>query len=178
MSTITPTDGCSVARLLVTVDYQAQPNFYYCGPAATRMALSALGRPFSQDEVAQRLGTTQAGTDSAKDVTRVLNELTGDAYRTTDIPDMTAKPDEIHQLREDIHRALAQGRAVVANVRGTTVDTDGTPHSYEGGHYLTLVGYRAEGDLLRVADPAAPKREYWMAVPKVATWIAERGYSS
>ncbi|WP_018254495.1 C39 family peptidase [Salinispora mooreana] len=178
MSTITPTDGRSVAGLLVTVDYQAQPNFYYCGPAATRMALSALGRLLPQDEVAQRLGTTQAGTDSAQDVTRVLNELTGDAYRTTDIPDTTAKPDEVYQLREDIQHALAQGRAVVANVRGTTVDTDGTPHSYEGGHYLTLVGYRAEGDLLRVADPAAPKREYWMGVPKVANWIAERGYSS
>lgn len=166
------------AELLVTIEYQAQPNFYYCGPAATRMALSALGKPLPQDEVARRLGTTQAGTDSALDVTRVLNELTGDTYRTTEIPDTTAKPDEVHQLREDTRHALAQGRAVVANVRGTTVDTDGTPHSYEGGHYLTLVGYRAEGDLLRVADPAAAKGEYWMAVPKVANWIAERSYSS
>lgn len=178
MSTITATDGRSAAGLLVTVDYQAQPNFYYCGPAATRMALSALGRPLPQTEVAQRLGTTQAGTDSARDITRVLNELTGDTYRTTEIPGTTVKPDEVHQLREDTRRALAQGRAVVANVRGTTVDTDGTPHSYEGGHYLTLVGYRAEDDLLRVADPAAPKREYWMTLPKVANWIAERGYSS
>lgn len=178
MSTITPTDRRSVAGLLVTVEYQAQPNFYYCGPAATRMALSALGRPLPQDEVAQRLGTTQAGTDSALDVTRVLNELTGDAYRTTEIPDTTAKPDEVHRLREDIRHALAQGRAVVANVGGTTVDIDGTPHSYEGGHYLALVGYRPQDDLLRVADPAAPKREYWLAVPKVANWIAERGYSS
>lgn len=166
------------AEQLVDVDYQAQPNFYYCGPAATRMALSALGKALPQDEVARLLGTTQAGTDSALDVTRVLNELAGAGYRTTEIPDATARPAEVDQLRADTRRALAQGRPVVANVKGTVVDNDGTPHSYEGGHYLTLVGYRADGDLLRIADPAASKGVYWMAVAKVANWVAERGYSS
>ncbi|MEU7972927.1 C39 family peptidase [Micromonospora sp. NPDC049089] len=161
------------------VDYQAQPNFYYCGPAATRIALSAQGKALSQDEVARLLGTTEAGTPSALDTTRVLNELTGGKYRTTEIRDSVARPDQVEQLRRDVLAAVDAGRPVVANIKGTTVDTDGNPHSYEGGHYLTLVGYRDGGDTIRVADPADPALgEYWMSLPKVANWIAERGYSS
>ncbi|MDG4807460.1 C39 family peptidase [Micromonospora sp. WMMD1120] len=167
------------AERVLAIDYQAQPNFYYCGPAATRIALSAQGKAVSQDEVATLLGTTEAGTPSALDTTRVLNELTGGRYRTTEIRDSVARPEQVEQLRRDVLAAVDAGRPVVANIKGTTVDTDGNPHSYEGGHYLTLVGYRDNGDLIRVADPADPALgEYWMSLPKVANWIAERGYSS
>ncbi|MEU6072886.1 C39 family peptidase [Micromonospora sp. NPDC047074] len=166
------------AERTVGIEYQAQPNFYYCGPAATRIALSALGKALSQDEVAKRLGTTEAGTDSALDTTRVLNELTGGRYRTTEIPGPVARPEQVDRLRSDAVAALDEGRPVVANIKGTAVDTAGNPHSYEGGHYLTLVGYRDGGELIRIADPAAPEAEYWMALDKVANWIAERGYSS
>ncbi|MBQ1072723.1 C39 family peptidase [Micromonospora sp. C31] len=166
------------AERTVGIEYQAQPNFYYCGPAATRIALSALGKALSQDEVARRLGTTEAGTDSALDTTRVLNELTGRRYRTTEIRDSVARPEQVDRLRSDVVTALEEGRPVVANVKGTAVDTVGNPHSYEGGHYLALVGYRDGGNLIRVADPAAPEAEYWMTLEKVANWIAERGYSS
>ncbi|MCM0675544.1 C39 family peptidase [Micromonospora phytophila] len=166
------------AERMVGVEYQAQPNFYFCGPAATRIALSAQGKALPQDRVAELLGTTEAGTDSALDITRVLNELTGAGYETTEIRDSVARPDQVDQLRTDLLDALEDGRPVVANIKGTAVDTDGNPHSYEGGHYLTLVGYRDGGDLVRVADPAAPEGEYWMTLEKVANWIAERGYSS
>ncbi|MEU1397900.1 C39 family peptidase [Micromonospora zamorensis] len=167
------------AERVLGIDYQAQPNFYYCGPAATRIALSAQGKALSQDEVAKLLGTTEAGTASALDTTRVLNELTGGKYRTTEIRDSVARPDQVEQLRRDVLAAVDAGRPVVANIKGTAVDTDGNPHSYEGGHYLTLVGYRDGGDSIRVADPADPTLgEYWMSLPKVANWIAERGYSS
>ncbi|MEU4772559.1 C39 family peptidase [Micromonospora sp. NPDC023644] len=166
------------AERTVGIQYQAQPNFYYCGPAATRIALSALGKALPQDEVARKLGTTEAGTDSALDTTRVLNELTDRGYRTTEIPDSVATPEQVDRLRADVVAALDEGRPVVANIKGTAVDTVGNPHSYEGGHYLTLVGYRDGGDLIRIADPAAPEGEYWMTLEKVANWIAERGYSS
>ncbi|MGC5376920.1 C39 family peptidase [Micromonospora sp. DT68] len=160
-------------------DYQAQPNFYYCGPAATRMALSTQGKALPQDEVAKLLGTTESGTASALDITRVLNALTGDRYRTTEISDPVARPDQVEQLRHDVLAAVDAGRPVVANIKGTAVDLNGNPHSYEGGHYVTLVGYRDGGDTIRVADPANPALgEYWMGLPKVANWIAERGYSS
>ncbi|MGN9811009.1 C39 family peptidase [Micromonospora sp. BQ11] len=166
------------AERMVGIEYQAQPNFFYCGPAATRIALTAQGRSLSQDDLAAKLGTTEAGTDSALDTTRVLNELTGAGYETREIPGPVAKPEEVDRLRADVLDALDAGRPVVANIKGTAVDTDGAPHSYEGGHYLTLVGYRDGGDLIRIADPAAPQGEYWMTLEKVANWIAERGYSA
>ncbi|MEV1142768.1 C39 family peptidase [Micromonospora sp. NPDC049799] len=166
------------AERMVGIEYQAQPNFFYCGPAATRIALTAQGKTLSQDELAAKLGTTEAGTDSALDTTRVLNELTGAGYETREIPGPVAKPEEVDRLRADVLDALDAGRPVVANIKGTAVDTDGAPHSYEGGHYLTLVGYRDGGDLIRIADPAAPVGEYWMTLEKVANWIAERGYSA
>ncbi|WP_425412949.1 C39 family peptidase [Micromonospora nigra] len=167
-----------LAERTLGVEYQAQPNFYYCGPAATRIALSSQGKALSQDELAKRLGTDEAGTDSALDITRVLNELTGGGYETVEIRDPVAKPAQVDRLRAHLLDALDVDRPVVANVKGTAVDTEGDPHSYEGGHYLTLVGYRDGGDLVRIADPAAPKGGYWMTLEKVANWIAERGYSA
>lgn len=162
----------------VGIEYQAQPNFYYCGPAATRIALSAAGKSFTQDELAAKLGTTEAGTNSAEDVTRVLNELAGGGYRTTEIPGSAATAEQIERLRADVVDALDDGDPVVANIRGSAVDTDGRVHSFPGGHYLTVVSYRDGGDTVRIADPADPVGEYWMSTERLAHWIAERGYSS
>ncbi|MGS2618678.1 C39 family peptidase, partial [Micromonospora sp. LZ34] len=54
------------------VRYEAQPNFYYCGPAATRNALSVQGKDIDVDAMAEQMGTTEAGTDSINDITPVL----------------------------------------------------------------------------------------------------------
>nr|WP_233604773.1 C39 family peptidase [Micromonospora sp. HM5-17] len=164
----------------LAVDYQAQPNFYYCGPAATRIALSARGPAPSQDEIAARLGTTVHGTDSAEDTTRVLNAVGGTRfYRTTAIPGDTATPEETDRLRRDVTRAVATDHPVVVNVIGTATDTDGTPHAYDGGHYLTVVGYRDHGRTVKIADPANVNGDssYWMSTSNLANWAATRGYS-
>lgn len=162
-------------------EYQAQPNFYYCGPAATRIALTVDGAAPGQDELAAALGTTVAGTDSALDVTRVLNDV-GDTndYRTTAIPGQRATAKQRERMREDITRAIADGRPVVVNVIGTAADTAGGTHAYPGGHYLTVVGYRDEGRLVRIADPANVNgvSSYWMATTDLANWAATRGYSA
>ncbi|MGW4297568.1 C39 family peptidase, partial [Micromonospora chersina] len=54
------------------VRYEAQPNFYYCGPAATRNALSVLGKNIDVDAMAKEMGTTENGTNSINDITPVL----------------------------------------------------------------------------------------------------------
>ncbi|NES39884.1 phytochelatin synthase, partial [Micromonospora sp. PPF5-17] len=58
----------------LTVDYEAQPNFYYCGPAATRNALSVQGKAIDVDTMAREMGTTENGTNSINDITPVLNK--------------------------------------------------------------------------------------------------------
>jgi len=162
-------------------EFQFQPNYYYCGPAATRIALTALGARHDQDEIARRLGTTTSGTDSARDITRVLNSLgRTDAYRSTFIPGTSATQAETDRLQADVVRAISGGHPVVANVVGTATDTDGDTHSYPGGHYLTVVGYREDGRIVQIADPAdvVGGGSYEMTVTDLADWIAQRGYSA
>ncbi|WP_319460583.1 C39 family peptidase [Micromonospora sp. RTP1Z1] len=159
-------------------EYEAQPNYFYCGPASTRIALSAEGKAVSQDELAKKLGTTENGTDSAIDITRVLNEYTGGKYKTTEIRDDVATKEQVERLRADVKAAVDQDRPVVANILGGALDVDGVEHNYPG-HYLNVVEYKDDGNTVMIADPANPgEPEYWMDVTELANWIAGRGYSS
>ncbi|MEV1287460.1 C39 family peptidase [Micromonospora sp. NPDC049679] len=161
-------------------DFEYQPNFYYCGPAATRIALTSNGVTLSQDELAQQLGTTVNGTNSAEDITRVMNKVIGkDAYRTQSIPGPGATPAEMDRLQADVVNALSDGRAVVANIAGGATDNAGFWRSFPGGHYVTIVGYSDEGRQVQVADPSGVgPATYWMSTIDMASWMASRGYSA
>ncbi|MEH0937826.1 C39 family peptidase [Micromonospora psammae] len=160
-------------------EYQAQPNFYYCGPTSTGMALSAAaGKTVSLDELAEKLGTTENGTDSAFDITRVLNEYTDGKYKTTELSTDVASKEQIERLRADVKAAVAAGEPIVANVLGNAYDVDGNVRGFPG-HYVTVVEYKDNGNTVKIADPAAPDvQEYWMETAELANWIAGRGYSS
>jgi hypothetical protein len=165
----------------LTYQYQGQINFYYCGPAATRIALSAHGYSLSQDEVASKLGTTINGTPSAVDTTRVLNSIDGpNTYHTTDVPHKNVTPKQTERFRADVMRAINHGNPVVANIAGTATDTLGGTHSYDGGHYVTVVGYADDGHTVLIADPADTVADgsYWMSTADVTTWMGTHGYSS
>ncbi|MFG2042798.1 C39 family peptidase [Dactylosporangium sp. NPDC048998] len=158
-----------------------QENYYFCGPAATRIALTARGLSPSQSQVAQSLGTTVNGTNSADDTTRALNSYTGTSfYKSHFITGQTATPAEAEQLKESVLNAIGQGFAVVANIAGSTVDDAGNGHSYSGGHYLTIVGYSDGGQTVKIADPADAQGvgSYTLSTAKMADWIAQRGYSA
>ncbi|WP_433311759.1 C39 family peptidase [Micromonospora sp. CA-269861] len=163
------------------VRYEAQPNFYYCGPAATRNALSVQGKNINVDDMAKEMGTTEAGTNSINDITPVLNKETGknDAYRSVEISTPDADAKQTDTLRADVVTTVDDGRAVVANIAGTSTDTDGASHSYEGGHYISVVGYRDNGNTVKIADSADPNTaSYWITVEHLADWIATRGYAT
>ncbi|MEV1145401.1 C39 family peptidase [Micromonospora sp. NPDC049799] len=164
----------------LNVRYQAQPNFYYCGPAAARNALSVQGKDIDVDGMAERMGTTEAGTNSVNDITPVLNKETGkDVYRSTEISTPRADDKQTDKLRTDIVATVDDGRAVVANIAGTATDTDGTTHSFEGGHYISVIGYRDGGNTVTIADSADPAQAtYRMNIDNLADWIATRGYIS
>jgi hypothetical protein len=160
--------------------FQLQVNYYYCGPAAAQIAASARGHNLSQDDLASRLGTTASGTNSADDTTRALNSVNGSTfYHTTSIPD-TATPAQMDRLQADIVHAISSGYAIVANIVGSVTDTAGGWHSYDGGHYLTVVGYRDDGRTAKIADPANVNGDgtYWITTIQLANWMASRGYSA
>lgn len=158
-----------------------QENFYFCGPAATRIALTARSMYPSQSEVAQSLRTTVNGTDSADDTTRALNAYTKTSfYKSHYITGQSATQTEIDRMQADIVNAITNGYAVVANITGSTVDDKGGSHSYPGGHYLTVVGYSNGGKTVKIADPADALGvgSYTLTTAKLAHWTALRGYSA
>ncbi|MEH1055323.1 C39 family peptidase [Micromonospora sp. CPCC 206171] len=173
-------DRKSAGERELTMRYEAQPNFYYCGPAATRNALSVQGKNIDVDAMAKEMGTTEAGTNSINDITPVLNKETGKkVYRSVEIRDNSADRKQTEKLRADVVRTIDDGRAVVANIAGTATDTDGLTHSFEGGHYISVIGYRDGGDVVTIADSAnADQMSYRMSVDNLADWIATRGYAA
>jgi hypothetical protein len=165
----------------VSVDYQPQSTFFYCGPAATRIVASAQGHDVSQDDVAAQLGTTVNGTPSAVDTTRVLNGiLGGDTYHTTSIPDQQPSQAQTDQVQVDMMRTLNGGRAVVANIAGATTDVTGATHDFAGGHYVAVVGYHDQGGTVEISDPADENgyTSYWISTSNLTQWMATHGYSS
>lgn len=157
-----------------------QPNYYYCGPAATRIALTAHGQTPSFDDVAKDLGTTTDGTSSINEVTRVLNKDLGEhRYQSIEFATKNVSPQQVEELRTDTVTAINRGDVVVANIIGTVTDTDGQTHSYDGGHYLTITGYTDNGKTVKVTDPADAdgNNEYQMPVDQMANWIGTHGYS-
>jgi hypothetical protein len=162
-------------------NYQQQENGYYCGPSATRVALSAQGKNLSQDKIAQELGTTENGTNSANDVTRVLNaQLGADKYHTVEISSTTPTAKQTAQLKKDVVTDLSHGKPIVANIAGTVTDTDGETHSYPGGHYIPVVGFDDNGDTVTIADSAdeVGSPYYTITTDQLAQWIATRGYAA
>ncbi|TDB69903.1 C39 family peptidase, partial [Micromonospora sp. KC723] len=161
------------------VDYEAQPNFYYCGPAAARNALSVQGKDINVDDMAKIMGTTENGTNSINDITPVLNKETGkDAYHSVEIKTPKADDKQTDTMRADIVAAIDDGRGVVVNIAGTATDTDGGVHSFEGGHYISVTGYRDGGKIVTIADSANPATaSYQIDIGTLADWAATRGYS-
>ncbi|WP_433119693.1 C39 family peptidase [Micromonospora sp. CA-246542] len=174
-----PTPPKPPAKKVLDYDYEAQNTYYNCGPAATRNALSASGIDRTQEELGAELGTTEMGTNSAEDTTRVLNaEVKGSPYRTRMFAG-TPSPAQMDRLQADVVKAITDGRGVVANVAGDAIDTEGGYHSYGGGHYIAVVGYKDNGRTVRIADSAnAADPAYWITTIDLANWIATRGYSA
>ncbi|PWR13318.1 phytochelatin synthase, partial [Micromonospora sicca] len=100
-------------------------------------------------------------------------------YHSVEIRDPKADGKQTDKLRTDIVHTVDEGRAVVANIAGTATDTDGNTHSFEGGHYISVVGYRDGGHTATIADSADPNMaSYRMSVDNLADWIATRGYTA
>ncbi|TWH69258.1 peptidase C39-like protein [Micromonospora olivasterospora] len=161
-------------------DYQAQTTYYNCGPAAVRNALSATGIDSDQGTLGAKLGTTEMGTNSAEDTTRVLNQMVkGNPYKTRMIPGNAATPAQMDQLQSDVVNAISAGRGVVVNIAGDATDVDGGWHSFPGGHYIAVVGYEDQGRTVKIADSANPAvPSYWISTIALANWAATRGYSA
>ncbi len=163
------------------VDYQVQQTGYWCGPASTRIVLSARGAAPTQGQLAGELGTTVDGTDSIDQVTSVLNRHLGAGrYASKWMPHDPPTQDEKMRLWNDVVVSVDQGYGVVANI---VAPPNNHPPGYPNTtiyHYIALVGYNPDTWEIYVADPAnfGGNQRYWLSFDQVATLIPPKGYAS
>jgi hypothetical protein len=178
---VNPAAAPATQTQLTGYDGALQPNGYYCGPAATRIALSAHEPAPTFDRLADEMGTTRDGTRSIDDITGVLNQHRGEGrYTSVKLDTPTVTPEQTETLRTDVMAAITDGDPIVANIVGQVTDTDGETHRYPGGHYVTITGYSDNGHTVTVTDPADRKgdNEYRLPIDEMAGWMATRGYAS
>jgi hypothetical protein len=163
-----------------------QERYYYCGPASTKIALSARMTPPSQNTLAASLGTTTNGTDDTANVVATLNRYLGTTWyerKPVNDPPTQAQRD---LLKQDLVFDIDRGWAIVANVV-----SGWRPPGYPSGtiyHYVAVVGYANDGNSAVIADPAGAGAggSGWTNVPKtytistydLGTWIGMKAYAA
>jgi hypothetical protein len=166
---------------VLAVDYQIQSTSYWCGPASTRIALSARGAAPTQQQLANELPTTTNGTDTIEYVTRTLNRRLGAGrYVTKLMPDDPPTPGQKTELWNDLVGSIDQGYALVANIVAPPTNH---PPGYPNRtiyHYVSLIGYNPDTRQVYVADPAnfSGNTLYWLTFDQVATLIPPKGYAT
>ncbi|WP_233576360.1 C39 family peptidase [Saccharopolyspora rhizosphaerae] len=165
------------------VSYEAQKTGYWCGPAATRIAMSSkTGDLPSQSEMAKTLGTTTNGTDHVGQVADGLNKLVGNTgahYEAKDLSSREISPEMKKELWDDTVRNIDSGKAMVANIVAKPGNQPpGYPSSKTIYHYVAVTGYDAEKKNVKISDPAnfSGNKEYWLSLDKLTSLTQPRGY--
>ncbi|MGP8296753.1 C39 family peptidase [Streptomyces inhibens] len=164
------------------VDYQVQETGYWCGPASTRIALSARIAPPSQADLAAQLGTTEDGTGHIGQVTGVLNANLGTGwYETKEMPDDPPTQAQRDLLWNDIVTDIDHNYPVVANIVAAPGNQPpGYPSDQTIYHYFTVIGYDDANRTVLIADPASfsGNQIYWLSFDQLATLIPPKGYTA
>ncbi|MEV0088127.1 C39 family peptidase [Saccharopolyspora sp. NPDC050642] len=165
---------------VLDVDYQVQETGYWCGPAATRIALSARGIYRSQADLAAELGTHTGGTDWIGQVTRVLSGYAG-WYETKEMPNDPPTQAQKDLLWNDIVVDIDNGYPIVANIVAPPGNQPpGYPSDQTIYHYFTVIGYNDVDRTVLIADPASfsGNQIYWLTFDQLSTLIPPKGYSA
>ena len=167
---------------VLSIQYQVQQTGYWCGPAATRIALSARIQPPSQGALAAQLGTTWNGTDYIGQITGVLNaHLGAGRYQTRNIPNDPPTADQKNQLWLDLVRGIDNNYPIVANIVAPPNNhPPGYPNNETIFHYFALIGYNRATRQVFIADSAnfGGHQLYWLPFDQLASLIPPKGYSA
>ncbi|MBL9016716.1 MAG: C39 family peptidase [Myxococcales bacterium] len=166
---------------IVPVAYEVQSTGYWCGPTATKMALSARMTPPSQQALANQLGTTTNGTDWVGQITNVLNNnLRAKWFVTREMPNDPPTPAQRDQLWRDVVRSIDNGFPFVANI---VAPPSNHPPGYPNStiyHYFTVNGYNPQTRQVYISDSAnfSGMKQYWLSFDQLATLIPPKGYTA
>ena len=178
--------GGAPAALSTNFTWQGQQTGYWCGPASTRIALSARMSPPSQQTLANYEGTTTNGTDTIVYVRNAMNHYLGVSHYVNRAISDPPSQGQIDALRQTIVASVSNGYGMVGNII-----SGWRPPGYPSGtiyHYVAIVGYDQDGNRALIADPAAKcaagsrwcnvPSTYWVSLSNLATWIGgSTGYT-
>ncbi|WP_170837805.1 C39 family peptidase [Streptomyces sp. TP-A0874] len=166
----------------LAIEYQVQETGYWCGPAATRIALSARIAPPSQAVLAEQLGTHTGGTDHISQVTGVLNANLGTGwYETKEMPNDPPTQAQKDLLWNDIILDIDNNYPLVTNIVAPPGNQPpGYPPNETIYHYFTVIGYDTDNRTVQIADPASfgGNQIYWLTFDHLASLIPPKGYSA
>ena len=176
-----PAQAQIAAKKSLEIDYQVQETGYWCGPAATRIAMSAkTGELPSQADLAAQLGTTENGTDHISQVSNVLAENLGAGYEFSEMPNDPPTQEQKDKLWGDIVADIDGGAALVANIVAPPGNQPpGYPSDQTIYHYFTIIGYDSGNNTVQIADPASfsGNQIYWLSFDQLASLIPPKGYA-
>lgn len=174
-----PSDVGVQGEHVLSVDYQVQQTGYWCGPAATRIALSARGVYRTQAQLAAELGTTTNGTDWIGQVTGVLRGYVG-WYETKEMPNDPPTQAQRDLLWRDVVLNINNNYPIVANIVAPANNHPPGYPNYTIYHYFTVIGYNDSNMTVLIADPAnfGGHQIYWLTFNQLATLIPPKGYSA
>lgn len=188
------TDGWAT----VDHEWQAQEEEWSCGPASTRIALSAQmpkGELPSEEVLIDQLGTDTGGTDTIEYITGVLNDYLGaGTYRTVQMPHDPPSAAQVDQLWADIVHSIDRGHLMVANI---VAPPGNQPPNYPNPdplppelmylkddltvyHYLTVSGYNQSTRQVMISDPANFNGvgQFALSFDQFSTLVPPKGYSA
>lgn len=149
--------------------FQVQKTGYWCSAAAARIALTARGKYIEQSTLASYMHVTTDGLPNIKNLENALDHYTGSTYYQ--VKQWSTDAQLLTKLKADVVYNADRGHAVVINV----IRLNG--RSYSGGHYATIVGYRAGGNEFAVSDPAYSGGGLaWLSASNVSSGIKLRRY--
>ncbi|MET7640859.1 C39 family peptidase [Streptomyces sp. NPDC005438] len=170
------------ASKTLEIDYQVQQTGYWCGPAATRIALSARINPPSQGDLAAQLGTHEGGTDHISQVTGVLNSNLGTGwYETKEMPNDPPTQGQKDLLWRDIVLDIDNNYPLVTNIVAPPGNQPpGYPSDQTIYHYFSVIGYDDANRTVLIADPAnfGGNQIYWLSFDQLASLIPPKGYAA
>jgi hypothetical protein len=192
-------DVTGVRGRVLPFEFQTQATPNWCGPGATRIALTALRAAVplveqvaDQRELAVRLGAADAhgadlgiGTDEIDLIVAVLNVYLGREHYRAHRVVAPVEPALVDRLRRALVTGIDAGYPLIANVVSGW-RPPGYPVDRDVRHYVTAVGYGGGGDSVVIADPAfGLDHDGWrLATPTyevetgaLAVWMASKGYA-
>jgi hypothetical protein len=183
------TDAPQPGTVQLTATWFGQERLEWSAPASAQIALSTLvAAPPSQQDLATYMGTTVNGTDNVGLVQGALNHFANTTwFETKFIPNCPPTDAQRELLKRDVLLNVNTGHPLVANVI-SGFRPPGYPPTGTIYHYVAVVGYASNGDMVLIADPGAEghggadwqnvMRFYWISTIDLGTWICNKGYTA